>query len=68
MAELLSTPRTVSQTVPQTLGPPSRLARGVVVGGVAFGIALVLAAAVLWLHYGSAVFFEMIASGFAACF
>jgi hypothetical protein len=40
----------------------------VVVGGAAFGIALVLAAAVLWLHYGSAVFFEMIASGFAACF
>jgi hypothetical protein len=68
MAELLSTPRTVSQTVPQTLGPPSRLSRAVVVGGAAFGIALVLAAAVLWLHYGSAVFFEMIASGFAACF
>jgi hypothetical protein len=29
---------------------------------------LLLAAAVLWLHYGTAVFFEMIASGFAACF
>jgi hypothetical protein len=64
MADLLSTP----QTVPQTLGPPSRLARVVVVGGAVIGVVLLLAAAVLWLHYGSAVFFEMIASGFAACF
>jgi hypothetical protein len=68
MAELLSTPQTVSQTVSQTLGPPSRVARVVVIGGAVFGVLLVLAAAVLWLHYGSAVFFEMIASGFAACF
>jgi hypothetical protein len=60
MADLLSTP----QTVP----PPSRVARAVVVGGAVFGVLLVLAAVVLWLHYGSAVFFEMIASGFAACF
>ena len=59
MAELLSTPQTV---------PQSRLARAVVIGGAVFGVVLVLAAAVLWLHYGSAVFFEMIASGFAACF
>jgi hypothetical protein len=64
MADLLSTP----QTVPQILGPPSRFARAVVIGGAVFGVLLVLAAAVLWLHYGSAVFFEMIASGFAACF
>ena len=68
MAELLSTPQTVPQTVSQTLGPPSRLARAVVIGGAVFGVVLVLAAAVLWLHYGSAVFFEMIASGLAACF
>ena len=60
MANLLSTP--------QTFGPPSRLARVVVIGGAALGVMLLLAAAVLWLHYGSAVFFEMIASGFTACF
>jgi hypothetical protein len=30
--------------------------------GSAFG------ALVLWFHYGTAVFFEMIASGIAACF
>ena len=44
------------------------MARAVVVGGAVLGVVLVLAAAVLWLHYGSTVFFEMIASGFAACF
>jgi hypothetical protein len=46
-------------------------------GGVAFGIiagsavlvaAILLGAAVLWIHYGTAVFFEMIASGISACF
>ena len=49
-------------------GPANRLARAVVVGGAGLGVALLLAAALLWLHYGTAVFFEMIASGFAACF
>ena len=28
----------------------------------------VLAAAALWVHYGTAVFFEMIAAGISACF
>jgi hypothetical protein len=46
-------------------------------GGVAFGIiagsavvvaAMLLGASVLWVHYGTAVFFEMITSGIAACF
>jgi hypothetical protein len=46
-------------------------------GGVAFAIiagsavlvaAILLGATVLWIHYGTAVFFEMIASGIAACF
>jgi hypothetical protein len=64
MVQLLSTPRPLQQT----FGPPNRIARALVVGGIALGIMLLLAAAVLWLHYGSAVFFEMIASGFAACF
>ena len=29
---------------------------------------LVAGTVALWAHYGSAVFFEMIAAGFAACF
>ena len=30
--------------------------------------ALIAATLVLWAHYGTAVFFEMIASGISACF
>jgi hypothetical protein len=64
MALPLSTP----QPLMRASGPANRLARAVVVGGAGLGVALLLAAALLWLHYGTAVFFEMIASGFAACF
>ena len=39
-----------------------------VVGGAGLGVAVLLGALVLWFHYGAAVFFEMIASGIAACF
>lgn len=61
-------PISTSQPLAQTGGPPGRIARVVVTGGAVLGALLVLAAGVLWLRYGSAVFFEMIASGFAACF
>jgi hypothetical protein len=30
--------------------------------------ALIAATLVLWVHYGTAVFFEIIAAGIAACF
>jgi hypothetical protein len=30
--------------------------------------ALMAATSLLWAHYGSTVFFEMIVAGFAACF
>lgn len=40
-----------------------RLLAGAGVGGL-----LVLGALALWFHYGSQVFFEMIRTGFAACF
>ena len=35
---------------------------------LAVAVALVAAASVLWAHYGTTVFFEMIAAGIAACF
>ena len=38
------------------------------VAGAGLGAALLLGALVLWFHYGTAVFFEMIAAGFSACF
>ena len=34
----------------------------------AVGAILLLGALALWAHYGTAVFFEMLASGIAACF
>jgi hypothetical protein len=37
-------------------------------GGTALATIALLATFVLWFHYGTAVFFEMIAAGFAACF
>jgi hypothetical protein len=37
-------------------------------GGAALGGLLLTAAAALWFHYGTAVFFETIAAGFANCF
>ena len=52
----------------RTPRPANRLVRAVVAGGAGLGVVLLLAAAVLWLRFGPAVFFEMIASGFAACF
>ena len=36
--------------------------------GACVGVLAVTAALALWFHYGSQVFFEMIRTGFAACF
>jgi hypothetical protein len=45
----------------------NRLSRPLLV--VAAVVALLLAGTIaLWVHYGTAVFFEMIAAGIAACF
>jgi len=61
MAQPISTPQEVS------FG--SRRAGSVVaVAAAGFGGALLLGALGLWFHYGTAVFFETIASGIAACF
>ena len=43
-------------------------ARAVLWGGSAALAIVLLATLALWFHYGTAVFFEMIAAGFAACF
>jgi hypothetical protein len=40
----------------------------IVLGGTALGAAVLLGTLVLWFHYGTAVFFETIASGISACF
>jgi hypothetical protein len=45
----------------------SAVASAIVTAAVVFGVVLVIAAVTLWVHYGTAVFFEMIKSGIAAC-
>jgi hypothetical protein len=46
---------------------PRALSRSAV-AAAAVVVALVGATLVLWAHYGTAVFFEIIAAGIAACF
>jgi hypothetical protein len=48
--------------------PARKLPAVMMVAGAALAAALLMGALGLWFHYGTAVFFEMIASGFAACF
>ena len=45
-----------------------RLRSALLWGVTALVAILLLVALVLWFHYGTTVFFEMIAAGFAACF
>ena len=54
---------------PVAAAPSARVVRTAIVWGSASlaGFAL-LGALALWFHYGTAVFFEMIASGISACF
>ena len=46
---------------------PSGVASAIAWGAAGLGGMVVLGALVLWFHYGTAVFFEMIASGISAC-
>jgi hypothetical protein len=48
--------------------PASALRSAVLWGGSSLGALLLVGAVGLWFHYGTAVFFETIATGFASCF
>ncbi|MHC2465946.1 hypothetical protein [Bradyrhizobium embrapense] len=48
--------------------PQGRVASAILWGAAAIGGLALLAAAALWFRYGTAVFFEMITAGIAACF
>ena len=52
-------PETISATTPLLSRPPMLIA-------AALGIVLAATVA-LWAHYGTAVFYEMIVAGIAAC-
>jgi hypothetical protein len=53
---------------PEIATPRRSLRAAVLWGGGGLGALLLIAAAGLWFHYGTAVFFETIAAGFANCF
>ena len=64
MAQPIFTPHEVISAI----RPSHRAAQLIAVAGAGFGGAVLLGALVLWSHYGTAVFFEMLASGIGACF
>ncbi|HUN96676.1 MAG TPA: hypothetical protein VMU69_10615 [Bradyrhizobium sp.] len=45
-----------------------KVAAAIVAGLTGIGAVALVGALVLWFHYGTAVFFEMIAVGVSACF
>ncbi len=51
-----------------TMPPAARPGRLFTLGAGVLGVALVSGALTLWFHYGTAVFFDTIASGIASCF
>jgi hypothetical protein len=63
MAQPLSTSHPLTVAVPTGRGTVRALA---VAGGL-IGAAIITGTLALWVHYGTAVFFEMISSGVAAC-
>jgi hypothetical protein len=64
MAQPVSTHREMIAATPSQ----GRLASTIVWSAAGLGAVAVLGAAALWFHYGTAVFFEMIAAGVSACF
>ena len=48
--------------------PQARVASAIVWSAAGLGALVTVGAAGLWFHYGTAVFFEMIAAGISACF
>jgi hypothetical protein len=47
--------------------PPGGVTFAIILGSAVVIGAMLLGAAVLWIRYGTTVFFEMIATGLAAC-
>lgn len=64
----MAQPVSTQQELPSILPPGRKLASAIVIGAAALGVTVLTGALALWFHYGTAVFFEMIASGISACF
>jgi hypothetical protein len=63
MAQPVSRPHEIP-----AVSPAQGIARSIVLAASALGAAVLLCALTLWFYYGTAVFFEMIASGISAYF
>ena len=61
-------PISASQAMMAASRTQGRVASMIVWGAAGLGLLVLLAAAGLWFHYGTMVFFEMIAAGVSACF
>ena len=55
-------------TIPESVSTPRLAARPAVIVLAVTGALLAGSALALWAHYGTAVFYEMIVAGLAACF
>jgi hypothetical protein len=64
MVQPISTPQEMIAPV----RPQGRLASAIVWSAASLGGIVLLGAGALWFHYGTTVFFEMIAAGVSACF
>jgi len=64
MVQPISTQHGISAIAP----PQGRVASAIAWGAASLGALAVCGAAALWFHYGTTVFFEMIAAGISACF
>jgi hypothetical protein len=64
MAKQVSSPHEV---MPQSR-PLGGIGSAIAWGGAGLGGIVLLGTLALWFHYGTAVFFETIASGISACF
>lgn len=66
--EAMARPIPASNDVLPATPPRARAASIIVWSAAVLGALALVAAAALWIYYGTAVFFEMIAAGIAACF
>jgi hypothetical protein len=64
MAQPLHPTHPIQDNSPTAARTPTVL----LLAGAGVGVLVMLGALALWFHYGSQVFFEMIRTGFAACF
>jgi hypothetical protein len=68
MARPIPAQNGMSSATPPKARVEARVASVIVWGAAVLGALAIAAAAVLWIYYGTTVFFEMIAAGIAACF